>query len=165
MSSVNLDDKESIANAMIVDSEAVLSVLGPVGRDKSKPVTRGVKNIIDAMKALGVRRYIQVATPSNVDPADKFDFKIALSRLLIRTMANSAYHEFLSYGDLVRESGLDWTLVRMPWLTDGAAAPVKTGYVGSGQVGMSQSRASMARFTLDELEARQFIRRAPAISN
>lgn len=162
--SLNLDDKDAITKA-IEGSEAVLSVLGPVGKDKSKPLTRGVKNIISAMKALGVRRYIQVATPSNVDPADKFDLKVAISRVLIRTVANSAYHEILSYGDLVRESGLDWTLVRVPWLNDGEVAPVKARYIGSGQVGMSLSRASMTKFMLDELDSGQFIQRAPAISN
>jgi putative NADH-flavin reductase len=60
---------------------------------------------------------------------------------------------------IVRASGLDWTIVKPPRLTDGPA----TGGVRAGvdvRVGLLSrtSRADLAAFMLDEIERRAFVR-------
>jgi len=162
---LQLDDQQAIELA-IAECEAVISVLGPVDKnDKSKPVSRGVTHIIAAMKKAGIKRYIQVATPSSVDVRDGFSLSIKLQRLLIRTIANYAFNDITTYGDLVRSSGLDWTLVRVPWLKDEKEKTVKVGYVGEGIVGSTLTRESMVAFMLNALEQGNYIGEAPAISN
>lgn len=162
---LQLDDQQAIELA-IAECEAVISVLGPVDKnDKSKPVSRGVTHIIAAMKKAGIKRYIQVATPSSVDVRDGFSLSIKLQRLLIRTIANYAFNDITTYGDLVRNSGLDWTLVRVPWLKDEKEKTVKVGYVGEGIVGSTLTRESMVAFMLNALEQGNYIGEAPAISN
>jgi putative NADH-flavin reductase len=162
---IQIDDRHAVESA-VAESEAVISVLGPVDKnDSSRPISRGVSTIIEAMKKTGVRRYIQVATPSSVDVRDGFSLSIKLQRLLIRVVANFAYQDIIIYGDLVRNSGLDWTLVRVPWLKDGEARSVKAGYVGEGVVGATLTRASMVTFMLDALEQGSYIGEAPSISN
>jgi hypothetical protein len=42
---------------------------------------------------------------------------------------------------------------------------VKVGYVGTGEVGMSISRADIADFMLKQIEDTKYLREAPAISN
>jgi hypothetical protein len=67
--------------------------------------------------------------------------------------------------ELVRASGLDWTIVRLPMLTDDPkSASVKVGYVGKG-MGARIARADIADFILGQLDDKTWIRAAPAISS
>jgi hypothetical protein len=67
--------------------------------------------------------------------------------------------------DLVRASQLDWTVVRVPRLTDEPPrGDIRVGYVVKG-AGIRVSRADLAAFMLRQLDDESFIRRAPAISN
>jgi putative NADH-flavin reductase len=56
-------------------ADAVISVLGPRGGSKGRPITQGMKNIITSMKEHGVRRLIVSSTLSAEDPLDKRGFK------------------------------------------------------------------------------------------
>jgi len=63
-------------------AEAVISVLGPRGNVRRKPITRGTQNILAAMKKHGVRRFVLSSTPGASDPNDlpdvRFKFVIGL---------------------------------------------------------------------------------------
>lgn len=64
-------DRIKVAEA-VAAGQAVISALGP---DLSKsatgsPLVEGTRNIIDAMKAHGIRRYIGHGTPSVKDPRE-----------------------------------------------------------------------------------------------
>ena len=64
-----LSDGAGIIEA-VRGSAAVISALGPSldRRAKGTPVTDGTRNIVAAMKAVRVRRYVGLATPSVSDP-------------------------------------------------------------------------------------------------
>lgn len=65
------------------------------------------------------------------------------------------------------ESDLDWTLFRVPHLTEASAdLPVYAGLIGPGYKGsLELSRASQARWILKEIEDRAWIKQAPALGN
>jgi hypothetical protein len=66
---------------------------------------------------------------------------------------------------MVRASDRDWTIVRVPMLTDGSATGnTQVGYVGKG-MGPSISRADMAAFMLQQATSDTYLRQGPAISN
>jgi hypothetical protein len=68
--------------------------------------------------------------------------------------------------EIVRASGLDWTLVRVAKLNDkNATGQIKAGYYGYGVVGLSITRADMATFLLDQAANLTYLHQAPAISN
>jgi hypothetical protein len=67
--------------------------------------------------------------------------------------------------DIIRASDLDWTLVRVPMLTnEPPAGDVKVGYLGKG-VGSRISRADIAAFMVKQADSDTYLRQAPVISN
>lgn len=68
---------------------------------------------------------------------------------------------------IAAEDELDWTVFRVPHLTEGNAdLPVWAGLLGPDfKGGLSISRASQARWILQEIEERAWVKGAPAIAN
>jgi putative NADH-flavin reductase len=163
----DLNDKAGIERA-VNGADAVISLLGPrPGEDsKSKPLTQGTRNIIAAMKRFSVRRLIIVSTPSASVPNDLPDLKFKILVSIIKITMRPAYEEIINVARVVRGSDLDWTIVRVSTLSNKPeSGKVRVGYLGRGEVGVQLSRADMARFILDELKNRKYIRQMPAISN
>ena len=67
---------------------------------------------------------------------------------------------------LIRDSGLDWTIVRPPFLTDtGLSGRYETGTFRKGQkLKMKVSRADVAHFMLGQLGSTAYVGAAPGIS-
>jgi uncharacterized protein YbjT (DUF2867 family) len=75
---------------------------------------------------------------------------------IVKATMHDAYEDIVSTAETVRNSDLDWTIVRLTMLNNNPkSGKVKVGYVGKGEVGTWISRADLA----------EFLRQAPAISN
>jgi len=85
-----LTDYALIENA-VGGSDAVISVLGPRGGSRNKPLTQGMHNIIEAMKKQGVRRLIISSTLSAKDPNDLPEFRSKALVNFVRVMMHAAY--------------------------------------------------------------------------
>lgn len=159
-----LDDAEAIDRA-IAGQDAVISLLGPKGDSAGLPVSKGTALIVAAMRRHGVRRLIATATPSASDPNDRFSLPFALAVTMIRTLARGAYDDILATAEVVRNSGLDWTLARLPMLADPKpGAQVHAGSVGDGTLRLfSLSRNALAAFLLAEATDPHWIGKAPAL--
>jgi len=161
----DLADEEAIENA-INGADVVISLLGPRGDSNNKPLTNGMQNIVKAMKTRGVRRLVASSTLSLKDPEDKPNFTVSLLVVIVKTTMRAAYEDIIGAAEVVRGSDLDWTIVRVATLNDKSKTSlVKVGYVGSGQVGLSISRADFADFMLKQVADRVYLKKAPAISN
>ena len=160
-----LDNQAAIEEA-IRGSEAVISVLGPMGASKGLPISKGMQNILRAMRKYGVKRIIATATPSAADLQDSFDLKFKLAVLMIKVLIPSAYQDIVKTAEAIRATDLDWTIVRLPLLNSKPKqGKVNTGYLGEGKVNLALSRTDLADFLLARLDDNTFIRKAPAISN
>jgi putative NADH-flavin reductase len=152
-----LDNDEAVL-AAVQGADAVIEGVGAV--------SDGTRRIIAAMDTSGVRRLVAVSTCSVPDPQDLPDAKFKALIQLVKTAAPGPYREVRRAAEIVRASGLDWTLVRVARLNNGdAAGHVKAGYYGHGVVGLSISRADMAAFLLDQAANLTYLHEAPAISN
>lgn len=152
-----LDDDHAIARA-VRDADAVIEGVGSV--------SDGTRRIIGAMEHAGVDRFVVVSTCSVPDPRDLPDAEFAGLVAFVKTVAPGPYAEVRRAADLVRASGLGWTLVRVARLDDGpATGRVKVGHYGHGVVGPSITRADMAAFLLGQVSDGTYLRQAPAISN
>jgi putative NADH-flavin reductase len=160
-----LTDQALIEKA-VSGADAVISVLGPRGGSKNKPLTLSMQNIIAAMKKQGVRRLIISSTLSAKDPNDLPDFRAKALVALVKLTMHAAYEEIVSVAETVRASDLDWTIVRLTLLNDNPkSGKVRVGYLGRGEVGTWISRADIADFMLKQVKDTKYLQQAPVISN
>jgi uncharacterized protein YbjT (DUF2867 family) len=162
-----LSDSAAIQQA-VQGSQAVISALGPSLKRGATgtPVTDGTNDILKAMQATGVDRFIGLATPSVPDPRDQPTLKGRALPVLARLLYPNALTELRGMTQAVTESGLNWTLARITNPTDKpATGRVRTGFLGRDDVGSSMTRADIARFLLDQVTDDTYRQAAPAISN
>jgi hypothetical protein len=130
------------------------------------PLGQGTQNIVDAIRAAGVQRYVGIATPSLRDPRDRRSLLGTLVPSMGRLLLPRAYRELLAMSRIVIDSDLEWTIARFTRPIDGPArGSVRAGFLGRDKLGAAITRADIATFLLDQLDDIRFIRAAPAISN
>lgn len=163
----DLQDQRAIAKC-VQGAEAVISALGPnsLKVQGDKPVMHDLAHIMAAMKHAGVRRLIQISTAAYRDPKDGFALNTRASALVFRLIARKGYEDIRATGELIANSDVDWTLVRIPNLKDGPAqGGLDVGWYGKTRLGMKLSRGNLAKFLVDQVADRQFVRAAPGIAN
>ncbi|WP_258087904.1 NAD(P)-dependent oxidoreductase [Weissella fangxianensis] len=162
-----LDELDKIKQA-VTGSQAVLSALGPTGKKESdQQISSGMANIVNALDALEIKRFIVLSTTSSQDPHDIDSMKFKLRRGMIRIGRPSAYEAIVKYTALVRQSKSDWTLLRIASLLTNASLTknVQVGYLGRDKFKAKLSRANLAWFMLEQIDSTEFICQAPAISD
>ncbi|WP_245324402.1 NAD(P)-binding oxidoreductase [Bradyrhizobium sp. AT1] len=143
-----MTDRRSSA---IAGQDAVISLLGPTGKSTGMPISEGMRNIVEAMQANGVMRLIATATPSASDPHDRFSLPFWLAIRMIKALAGTAYADITAEVDVIRTSQLDWTIVRLPWLTSKPnPRRAVAGYVGDPRIKLFfLSRQRLAEFVVE----------------
>jgi putative NADH-flavin reductase len=157
-------EAERVAKA-VAGADAVLSVLGPTSNEPPYEVTQGMRNIVAAMEEHGVRRLVQSVGAGVRAPTDEPGLFDRLIKLALKLFSRHVYEDMARMADVVRESGLDWTLVRVPMLTDEPSTGDLEVDLQVQNVGPRVSRVDMAAFILDQADDRTYVRQAPVISN
>jgi len=160
----SLQDAAQVEEA-ISGSEAVISVLGPTANKPTFEISSATETIIAAMKKLGVRRLILSLGAGVSDLNDAPGLFNRFMDILVKVFSRHVYDDMLQVAAEVRAADLDWTIVRVPMLTDGPrTGKLRVGYVGKG-IGPRISRADMADFMVHQVADQTHLRKAPAISN
>lgn len=149
-------------------SDAVISALGPSLKPgaKGSPIADGTANIVAAMHAEGVKRYIGLATPSVPDERDLPTIKAKVLPVMAGIMFPNALKELHGMTNAVTESDLDWTVARITNPTDKAKkGTMRAGYLGRDKIGWAMSRADIAAFLVAQLTDTRYVKTSPAISN
>ncbi|MEF9480868.1 NAD(P)H-binding protein [Ralstonia sp. 1B3] len=88
-----------------------------------------------------MRRLLQVSTASYRAPQDGFALSSLAGVLFFKVMVRKAYDDIRATGELIANSDLDWTLVRIPFLKDGPAnGRIDVGWYGRTKLGSKLSR-------------------------
>ncbi|KIM45390.1 hypothetical protein M413DRAFT_442061 [Hebeloma cylindrosporum] len=156
------------AEAALEGVDAVISALGPLASHPSNtPIATFYGHLIDFMYKYNIKRLIVLGTASAKDPNDKFSLQFQALIIGVRTFANAAYREIVAIDNVLRAKGteLDWTFVRVPILTNADTEGAIAGYVGDGKIGTILSRKAFAAFAIGEIEKREWVQKAPMISN
>jgi hypothetical protein len=102
----------------ISGADAVVSAIGPPGgRAPSTVGPDRARSIIQAMRAVGVRRLVAISG-SMVDDAGDGPFFRYVGKPLIRRLLRGTYLDMRHAEAEIHESGLLWTILRAPYLTD-----------------------------------------------
>lgn len=153
-------------DAAIQGADAVVSVMGPVGYQDTLIFAPAYRLIIAAMKTRGVKRLIALGTPTVRDKADKPTLVFETLIRVVGLIINKGSEDIATVGTLVRESGLDWTVVRVPLLTQSpATGRIKTGAFGAPIWWPFITREDFVDFLMRQLTDRTYIHYAPAVSN
>jgi putative NADH-flavin reductase len=105
----------------VAGADAVVSALGPrSSRNRSSIVSAGTASILEAMRAVGTSRLVVVsaAPVANDDHGTTLPYRLLVNPLL-RALLGGLYADLAVMEETVRRSGLDWTIMRPPQLTDG----------------------------------------------
>jgi uncharacterized protein YbjT (DUF2867 family) len=168
----------AVLEPAVAGADAVLSGLGPRSRAEAGIASRGTAAIVAAMQATGVRRIVvvsaapvsTVASPGRPDPPGHDPGEgLVMGRVLtplLRAALRGVYDDLARMEDILRDSGLDWTVVRPPRLTDG---PLTGAYrIASGRNlrrGLFVSRADVAHLMLAVLDRPGTVGQALGIAN
>ncbi|MFC6019447.1 NAD(P)-dependent oxidoreductase [Plantactinospora solaniradicis] len=158
-------------------ADAVLSGLGPRSIADSGVTSRGTGAIIAAMRARDVRRIVVVSAapvstvpspgrpnPPRHDPGEGFLMRNLLSPLM-KSILRKHYADLAVMEDMLRDSDLDWTVVRPPKLTDKPpTGTYRTAYGQNLPRGAVVPRADVAHYMLRALDQPETIRQAVGIA-
>lgn len=114
----------------VAGADAVLSALGPHGNADAGIAAPGTAAIVTVMRAAGVRRIVAISAvpvattpspghhpdPPKHDPGDGF-FIRHLGMPIAKALFGKVYDDLARMEDVLRDSRLDWTVLRAPQLT------------------------------------------------
>jgi putative NADH-flavin reductase len=159
-------------------ADAVLSGLGPRSASDAGIASKGTRAIVQAMRATHVRRIVAVSAapigtvpspgrpdPPKHDPGDGFVMRNLLSPLT-KAALRKHYADLALMEDILRDSGLDWTVVRPPRLTNKPlTGTYRTTYGQNLRRGLLVSRADVAHLMLRVLDQPDTIMQAIGVAN
>ena len=154
-------DLPSVSQA-IQGQDAVVCALGSSELKKTTIRAEGTKNIIQGMKENKVKRLVII---SAMGVGDSWDTLSGFNKFFFATLLKSAREDHEAQEAAVKESGLDWTIIRPSGLVDtprtgvydfGENIPAKTSKI---------ARTDVADLILKELELNTNIGKALTISN
>lgn len=147
--------------------DVVLVALGASARDKGKVRAEGTRNVVRAMEATGVRRLVCQTSLGYGDSLQVLDraplhFKYIIVPFFLRGVF--ADHELQE--DVIKQSSLDWIIVRPGSLTDGErTGRYRHGFAASDKaITVNVSRADVADFMLKQLSDDTYLRKMPGLS-
>ena len=144
--------------------DAVISALGRGKTLKSNGlIQRSVPAILGAMQAAGVRRLMFT---SALGVGDTFRDSPILPKVIFKTLLRDIYADKLLGDDMIRASGLDWTIVQPAVLTDGPLTRIYRSGEHLPLSGMPAiSRADTAHFILDRINDTSTVGKTIILSN
>ena len=159
----NVLDYASVERA-IHGQDVVLCTLGLPPMDKSNLRANGTKNIIRAMEKSGVKRFICQSSDGVGDSRDTLPF--LMKYLIVPFMLRRAFADHEIQENFIKESQLDWIIVRPAALTDGEhTGSYQHGYTADNKtVTFKISRADTADFMLKQLADNNYLHQTPSIS-
>lgn len=168
----------AVLEPAVAGADAVLSGLGPRSRSDAGIASVGTRAIVQAMQATGVRRIVVVSAapvatvaspgrpdPPRHDPGDGFVMRHVLAPALVVALRD-VYADLALMEDVLRDSGLDWTAVRPPRLTDRPPTGTYRAAIGRNlRHGLLVSRADVAHLMLAVLDRPETIGQTIGIAN
>jgi uncharacterized protein YbjT (DUF2867 family) len=158
------DVRDPVATSAACEGQdAALIVIGAPAHDRGRVRTAGTRTIVAALKRAGVRRVVCLSTIGIGDSSAQLT---PLYRwVLVPFVLRHAFADHLGQEQVLRDSGLDWTVVRAGPLTDGpATGALRHGFGPEDPAPRHTPRADIAAFMLDQVTDERYLHRTPAVA-
>ncbi len=170
-------DTDALAEG-VRGADAVLSGLGPAGKQDAGIATTGTRAVIEAMWATAVKRIVVVSAapvgtvaapdiphPPKRDPGDAFLLGAIVSPLIKKAFP-TVYDDLAQMEYELRETTLEWTAIRPPKLTNARlTGKYRTALGRNVHGGNLVSRADVAHLMLAVLDRPETIGQTVGIGN
>lgn len=158
---LNLEDVQQTVEG----ADIVVSLFGHVKGSPEWLQTNGTKNIVQAMKDHDVDRIISLSGGGLPFPEkDEPKFADKLIRTIMKIAVPKILNDAIKHHQVLRDSGLNWTIVRGPRLTnDPGSGTYRVGWVGVN-ASTKISREDLAAFILTQVNDEKFSLQMPFVS-
>ena len=158
----DVQDTKSVA-AAVAGQDAVLCALGVYERKPNTVLSDAVRTIVKAMKKQRVRRLLFVSSLGVGE--SKGQLGPLYNGILLPLLLKEIFADKEKAETVVRDSGLDWTIVRPGRLTKARlTGKYRAGPdAAKGRWFPKIARADVADFMLNALERNLFVREAPGV--
>jgi putative NADH-flavin reductase len=142
-------DPAALVNA-VHDADAVVSAIGSrAGRAPTTVCADSARSIVEAMHRAGSKRLVVVSGTGPFDEGEGPGMRYVL-KPLAKLFLKHVFADMVAMEAVVRASGLDWTIVRPPRLTDKPlTAHYRTRHDADLPRNFTVSRADVAHLILD----------------
>ena len=152
----------SSLEAAVAGQDAVLSALGTSSRGPTTLFSESTHNLIGAMDKHGVRRLVCITGVGVGDSKGHVGF--LYDRIIRPFVVKNVYEDKERQEEAIKQSDLDWVIVRPARLTDEPAKGEYRVYLGGSYTATKISRADVAAFMLAQLTDDTYVRKTPVIS-
>ena len=147
-------------DAAVSGQDAVLSALGTNQRGPVTICADGLKSILTAMTTHGMRRLVAISAYGAADSHHRNLYNSSLWTFMKQKMIDKEHME-----ELIKQSDVDWTVVRPAALTDRPRTQrYRAGTDLHMKISSKISRADVADFMLRQLTDTTYVHKAPAIT-
>ena len=154
-------DLVSVAE-VVQGQDAIVCALGSSDLKKTTVRAEGTANIIQAMKEHGIQRLLVVTA---MGTGESWNTLSRVTKFFYATLLKSSREDHEAQETVVKQSELDWTIIRPSGLTD----EPRTGVYEVGENILAKTskiaRANVADLIVKELEQNTLIHKAVTITN
>ena len=155
----DVTDAASVA-AAVANHDAAIIVLGSNGLRDKTTLAVGTRNVVDGMTRHNVGRLVVL---SAAGVGESWGQTSWLARILFRTLLRNIYSDHVAQEAVVRESSLDWTIVRAAILKD---TPASGDYTPGNAGKVTQiSRADLADFLTRQVNDEAYRKQAISVTS
>ena len=154
----NLD----VVRKLIVGQDAIVSLIGHTKGAAKDVQTHAIENVVNAAKEIDVKRIVSLTGTGVRFPGDVITFLDVFLNTSIKIIDPARVRDGINHAEVLKASGLDWTILRVLKLQNVPEKPFAL--TENGPTKPYVGRAEVAKALVDILEAKTFIQKAPIIS-
>jgi putative NADH-flavin reductase len=156
-------DRSAMDSAMHGQDAVIDTIGGKLSLKATTLEASAAATIIASMQSSGVRRLVAISVIGEGESVANTNW---YERLFLATLLRSEMKDKSAMEAIVDGSGLDWTILRLPFLTDDpGTGNIHVFSPESGEIAHKLTRADLAAFMVAQLSSDEYIQKVVAIAN
>lgn len=142
----------------------VISVLGHIKGSDPLMQTKGITNIVNAMKELGIKRILSLTGTGARVEGDKPSIIDRIMNLIVKAIDPNRINDGVKHIKVLQDSGLDFTIVRVLKLSKDDKECKNYNLTDGGPAELQTSRKKVAKVLVDLIDDKKYLYKFPVIS-